>query len=102
MLLYGGNLLFVFVGFVLFAWATRLMYRTFKLAAPPLWDVFFFLIASVMLAAFVGFFFPFLGLMISALPPGGRDQLMGRLCRAGDGGKTQGAMDEPLTSLRPG
>ncbi len=63
-LLYGGNLLFVFIGFVLFAWATRLMYRTFNLSAPPFWDVFFFLIGSAMLAAFIGFFFPFLGLMI--------------------------------------
>ena len=100
-LLYGGNLLFVFIGFVLFTWATRLMYRTFKLSAPPFWDVFFFLIGSAMLAAFIGFFFPFLGLMISLfLPAAAINSWAGYAGQATVG--SQGAADQPLTSLRPG
>jgi ABC-type multidrug transport system fused ATPase/permease subunit len=100
-LLYGGNLLFVFIGFALFTWATRLMYRTFKLSAPPFWDVFFFLIGSAMLAAFIGFFFPFLGLMISLfLPAAAINSWAGYAGQATVG--SRGAADQPLTSLRPG
>ena len=100
-LLYGGNLLFVFIGFALFAWATRLMYRTFNLSAPPFWDVFFFLIGAAMLAAFVGYFFPFLGLMIAIfLPAAAINSWAGYAGQATVGGR--GAADQPLTSLRPG
>jgi hypothetical protein len=100
-LLYGGNLLFVFIGFALFAWATRLMYRTFNLSAPPFWDVFFFLIGAAMLAAFIGYFFPFLGLMIAIfLPAGAINSWAGYAGQRTVG--SQGARDQPLTSLRPG
>ena len=100
-LLYGGNLLFVFIGFALFTWATRWMYRTLNLSPPPFWDVFFFLIASAMLAAFIGFFFPFLGLMISLfLPAAAINSWAGYAGQATVG--SRGAADQPLTSLRPG
>jgi hypothetical protein len=63
--------------------------------------VFFFLIASVMLAAFIGFFFPFLGLMISLfLPAAAINSWAGYAGQATVG--SEGAMDQPLTSLRPG
>lgn len=100
-LLYGGNLLFVFLGFAVFAWATRWMYRTLNLSAPPFWDVFFFLIGSAMLAAFVGYFFPFLGLMIAIfLPAGAINSWVGYAGQRTVGDR--GARDQPLTSLRPG
>ena len=100
-LLYGGNLLFVFIGFALFTWATRWMYRTFNLSAPPFWDVFFFLIGSAILAAFVGYFFPFLGLMISIfLPAAAINSWAGYAGQATVG--SRGASDQPLTSIRPG
>jgi hypothetical protein len=100
-LLYGGNLLFVFVGFALFTWATKRMYGVFHLSAPPFWDVFFFLIGSAMLAAFIGYFFPFLGLMISIfLPAAAVNSWAGYAGQATVG--SRGAADQPLTSLRPG
>jgi hypothetical protein len=100
-LLYGGNLLFVFIGFALFTWATMWMYRTFNLSAPPFWDVFFFLIGSAMLAAFIGFFFPFLGLTISIfLPAAAINSWAGYAGQATVG--SRGASVQPLTSIRPG
>ena len=100
-LLYGGNLLFVFIGFALFTWATRWMYRTLNLSPPPFWDVFFFLIASAMLAGFIGFFFPFLGLMIALfLPAAAINSWAGYAGQRTVG--SRGASDQPLTSIRPG
>ena len=100
-LLYGGNLLFVFIGFALFTWATRWMYRTFNLSPPPFWDVFFFLIASAMLAGFIGFFFPFLGLMIALFLPAAAINSWGGYAGQRTVGD-RGASDQPLTSIRPG
>jgi hypothetical protein len=95
-LLYGGNLLFVFIGFALFTWATRWMYRTLNLSPPPFWDVFFFL-----LAGFIGFFFPFLGLMIALfLPAAAINSWAGYAGQRTVGDR--GASDQPLTSIRPG
>jgi hypothetical protein len=100
-LLYGGNLLFVFVGFLVFTWATRRLYVAFNLAPPPFWDVFFFLIGSALLAAIVGFFFPFLGLLIAVfLPAAAINSWAGYAGQATVGGR--GAIDQPLTSIRPG
>ena len=100
-LLYGADLLFVFIGFVLFTWATRWMYRTLNLSPPPFWDVFFFLIASAMLAGFIGFFFPFLGLMIAIFLPAAAINSWAGYAGQGTVGD-RGAVDQPLTSLRPG
>jgi ABC-type multidrug transport system fused ATPase/permease subunit len=100
-LLYGGNLLIVFVGFVIFAWATRRLYHALNLSPPPFWEVFFFLIGSAFLASIVGFFFPFLGLLIAVFLPAAAINSWAGYKGQGMVGD-YGAIDQPLTSIRPG
>jgi hypothetical protein len=100
-LLYGGNLVIVFVGFVIFAWATRRLYRALNLSPPPFWEVFFFLLGSAFLASIVGFFFPFLGLLIAVFLPAAAINSWGGYKGQGMVGD-YGAIDQPLTSIRPG
>ena len=100
-LLYGGNLVIVFVGFLIFAWATRRLYRALNLSPPPFWEVFFFLLGSAFLASIVGFFFPFLGLLIAVFLPAATINSWAGYKGQGMVGD-YGAIDQPLTSIRPG
>jgi ABC-type multidrug transport system fused ATPase/permease subunit len=99
-LLYGGNLVFVFVGFLVFTWATRWLYRRLNLSPPPFWEVFFFLIGSALLASIIGFFFPFLGLLIAVFLPAAAINSWAGYKGQGMVGN-YGAVDKPLTSIRP-
>lgn len=64
-LLYGGNLALVFLGFVVYAWMTASLYRTFQRIDPPYWDVFMGLLATAIVAAIVAYFLPFVGIVIA-------------------------------------
>ena len=100
-LLYGGDLLIVFVGFLIFTWATRRLYLALNLSPPPFWEVFFFLLGSALLASIIGFFFPFLGLLIAVfLPAAAVNSWAGYAGQATVGDR--GAIDQPFIGVRPG
>jgi hypothetical protein len=99
-LLYGGNLLFVFAGLLVWSWATRSIYRAFAGAELNFWDVFFAIAATGILAAIIGFFFPFLGLVIAVfLTPAVVTSWRAAMAPTTVGDR--GARDKPLTALRP-
>ena len=62
-LLYAGDLALAFLAFFLYAWCVRRLYALREVEIP-LWDTFAALIATAILAAIVGFFLPFIGLLI--------------------------------------
>lgn len=64
-LLYGGNLVLIFLGFTIYALLTRSLYKAFQNLQPHFWDTFFALIATGIAAAIVGYFFPFIGLLVA-------------------------------------
>jgi hypothetical protein len=63
-LLYAGDLAIAFLAFFLYAWSVMRLYalREVKL---PLWDTFAALVATAILAAIVGYFLPFVGIVIA-------------------------------------
>ena len=63
-LLYGGGLVIVFAGLAVWAWTTRKMYNVFEESELKFWDVFLALATTGILAAIIGYFFPFVGLLI--------------------------------------
>jgi hypothetical protein len=64
-LLYGGNLVLICLGFAVYALLTRSLYSAFQGMRPNFWDTFFALIATGIAAAIVGYFFPFVGLLVA-------------------------------------
>jgi hypothetical protein len=99
-LLYAGNLLIVFAGAAVWAWTTRNMYRVFNDQEIRFWDVFLAIAATGILAAVVGYFFPFLGLLIVVfLTPAVINSWGGSTV---DTSGDRAARDQPITSLRPG
>ena len=62
-LLYAGDVAIAFLAFFLYAWVVRKLYALHEVKVP-LWDTFAALIATAILAAIVGYFLPFVGLLI--------------------------------------
>jgi hypothetical protein len=100
-LLYAGNLLLVFGGLLIATWTARKLLNVFDDYDLHFWDVFTALACTWILAAIVGYFFPFAGLVIAAFVAP-----MAVLQWSAYAGQTTvgdvGARDQPLTSLRPG
>jgi hypothetical protein len=100
-LLYGGDLLIVFAGLAVWAWTTRSMYNVFEDRDLKFWDVFLALATTGILAAIVGYFFPFVGLLIVVfLAPAVVNSWGGYAAQTsvGDRGAPR---DQPMTALRP-
>ena len=64
-LLYLGDLALVFLGYALYASSAKGLYHLFQDVELKFWDVFAALVATGILAAFVGFWFPFLGIVVA-------------------------------------
>ena len=99
-LLYGGGLVIVFAGLAVWAWTTRSMYNVFEDTELKFWDVFLALATTGILAAIIGYFFPFVGLLIVVfLAPAVVNS--GRLRRPDERRRPWGPRDQPMTALRP-
>jgi len=97
--LYAGNLLIVFLGLAVWTWTTRSMFNVFEDRDLRFWDVFLALATTAILAAVIGYFFPFLGLVIVVfLTPAVLNSWGGY---AAETGPDQGVRDQPMTALRP-
>lgn len=97
--LYGGDLLIVFLGLAVWTWTTKNMFNVFEERQLKFWDVFLALATSAILAAVVGYFFPFLGLLIVVfLTPAVLNSWGGY---AAETSPDRGTRDQPMTALRP-
>ena len=100
-LLYAGNLLIVFAGYSVYTWAARSLYNTFAGVELRWWDVFFALISTGIVAGVVGYFFPFLGLLIVVfLTPAVLNSWSE--WPGGIPAEDRPMREQPETSLRPG
>jgi hypothetical protein len=100
-LLYGGGLVIVFAGLAVWTWTTRSMYNVFEDTELKFWDVFLALATTGILAAIIGYFFPFVGLLIVVfLAPAVVNSWGGYAAQTsvGDRGAPR---DQPMTALRP-
>jgi hypothetical protein len=100
-LLYAGDLVIVFAGLAVWAWTTRSMFNVFEDRALGFWDVFLALATTGILAAIIGYFFPFVGLLIVVfLAPAVLNSWSGYAAETsvGDRGAPR---DQPMTALRP-
>lgn len=102
-LLYGGDLVIVFAGLAVWAWTTRKMYNVFEESELKFWDVFLALATTGILAAIIGYFFPFVGLLIVVfLAPAVVNSWGGGGYAAETSVGDRGApRDQPMTALRP-
>jgi hypothetical protein len=101
-LLYGGDLLIVFAGLAVWAWTTRSMYNVFEDRDLKFWDVFLALATTGILAAIVGYFFPFVGLLIVVfLTPAVVSSWGGGYVAETSVGDRGAPRDQPMTALRP-
>jgi len=64
-LLYAGDIGLVFLGYLVYTSAVKGLYRVFQEIELRYWPVFGALILTGILAAVVGFWFPFLGIVIA-------------------------------------
>jgi hypothetical protein len=62
--LYAGDLVIAFLAFFLYAWVVKRLYALREVELP-LWDTFAALVATAILAAIVGYFLPFVGIVIA-------------------------------------
>jgi hypothetical protein len=101
-LLYGGDLLIVFAGLAVWAWTTRGMYNVFEERELKFWDVFLALATTGILAAIIGYFFPFVGLLIVVfLTPAVVNSWGGGYAAETSVGDRGAPRDQPMTALRP-
>jgi hypothetical protein len=98
--LYTGDLLIVFLGLAVWTWTTRSMFNVFEDRQLKFWDVFLALATTAILAAVVGYFFPFLGLLIVVfLTPAVLNSWGGYAAETSPEGRAP--RDQPMTALRP-
>lgn len=86
-LLYGGDLVLAFLGYVVYAWMTRSLYSVFQNVELSFWDTFAALLATGILAAIVGFFLPFVGILIAVFVA---PVFVNGVMRAAEGGPLRG------------
>ena len=98
--LYAGDLLIIFVGLAVWTWTTKNMFNVFEDRKLKFWDVFLALATTAILAAVIGYFFPFLGLLIVVfLTPAVLNSWGGYAADTSVGDRH--ARDQPMTALRP-
>ena len=81
----------VFAGLAVWAWTTRKMYNVFEESELKFWDVFLALATTGILAAIIGYFFPFVGLLIVVFLAPAVVNSWGRLRRADERRRPRGA-----------